>query len=63
MSELAALRFSDALTLHSTEIPDETFAELQKHYDEGEIVEICMVAGLFAYFNFVNNALRTAPTR
>ncbi|UCC71060.1 MAG: carboxymuconolactone decarboxylase family protein [Gemmatimonadota bacterium] len=62
-AELAALRFCEALTLRSNEIPDAVFDELRKHFDEGEVVEICMVAGLFAYFNVVNNALRVEPTR
>lgn len=62
-AELVALRYSEALTLHSTAIPDTTFAALQRHFDEGEVVEISLVAGLFNYFNFVNNALQTEPTR
>lgn len=62
-AELAALRFSEALTADSNAIPDDTYVELSAHFDEGEVVEICLVAGLFAYFNLVNNALRVEPTR
>jgi alkylhydroperoxidase family enzyme len=62
-AELAALRFCEALTADSNAIPDEAYVRLRTHFDEGEVVEICLVAGLFAYFNLVNNALRVEPTR
>jgi len=39
------------------------FARLREFYDEGEIVEISAMAGLFNYFNRVNNALRMVPTQ
>ena len=61
-AELAALRFSEALTTDCNAVADEVFAELRKHFDEAEVVEICMVVGLFNYFNVVNNALRVEPT-
>ena len=32
-------------------------------YDEGEIVEISAMAGLFNYFNRVNDALHMEPTK
>ncbi|NIN72558.1 MAG: hypothetical protein GTO46_11695 [Gemmatimonadetes bacterium] len=51
------------MTADSNAIPDETYVQLRTHFDEGEVVEICLVAGLFAYFNLVNNALRVEPTR
>jgi alkylhydroperoxidase family enzyme len=34
-----------------------------RHWNEGEIVEITMVIGLFAYFNRFNDALRVEVTR
>ena len=39
------------------------FARLRAHYDEGEIVEISAMAGLFNYFNRVNDALHMEPTK
>lgn len=42
---------------------DALFARLRAHYDEGEIVEISAMAGIFNYFNRVNDALRMEPTR
>lgn len=62
-AELAALRFAEGLTLHSTAIPDSVFDELRRHFDEGELVEISLVAGLFNYFNRFNNGLDVEVTR
>ena len=61
--ERAALQFSEQLTRDSHAISDEMFAELRRHFDEGEIVEIAAVAGLFNYFNRLNNALQMEPTK
>ena len=62
-AERVALRFSDQLTRDSNAVLDELFAELRRHFNEGEIVEIAAVAGLFNYFNRFNNALQMEPTR
>jgi alkylhydroperoxidase family enzyme len=61
-SEAAALAFAEATTVDSRSVPDETWTRLREHFDEGEIVEIALVVGLFLYFNAFNNALRTPPT-
>jgi len=61
--ERAALEFTDKLTLDSTNVGDDLFAELRRHFDEGQIVEISTVAGVFNYFNRVNNALQMEPTK
>jgi alkylhydroperoxidase family enzyme len=50
------------MTRDARKISDEVFAELSRHFDEGEIVEITCVVGLFAYFNRFNDALHTDPT-
>jgi alkylhydroperoxidase family enzyme len=47
----------------SHSIDDAQWAGLREQFDEGEIVEIAAVAGLFNYFNRFNNALRVEPTR
>ncbi len=44
-------------------VSDELFRRLREQFDEGEIVEIAAVAGLFNYFNRFNNALEMEPTR
>ena len=61
--EQAALQFCEQLTRDSNAVTDELFAELRRHFDEGEIVEIAAVAGLFNYFNRFNNALQMEPTK
>jgi alkylhydroperoxidase family enzyme len=62
-AEKAALAYSKQLTLDAHAIDDAMFARLRQHYDEGEIVEISAMAGLFNYFNRVNDALQMEPTR
>jgi len=61
--EKAALRFGLQMTRDANQIPDAAFAALREHFDEGEIVEIAAVVGLFAYFNRFNNALGLEPTQ
>jgi alkylhydroperoxidase family enzyme len=61
--EKAALAYAQQLTLDAHQIDDALFARLQQHYDEGEIVEISAMAGLFNYFNRVNDALQMEPTK
>lgn len=51
------------MTRDARAVSDETFSELARHFDEGEIVEIACVVGLFNYFNRFNDALRTEPTK
>jgi len=61
-AEAAALAFAEAMVRDSRAVPDETFARLRDHFDEGEVVEIGLVVGLFTYFNAFNNALGMPPT-
>jgi alkylhydroperoxidase family enzyme len=62
-ADRVALQFSEQLTLDSKAISDETFTELRRHFDEGQVVEIAAVAGVFNYFNRFNNALEMEPTK
>jgi alkylhydroperoxidase family enzyme len=57
------LEYARKLTLAPKAIDDALFDRLRKHYDEGEIVEISAMAGLFNYFNRVNDALHMEPTK
>jgi alkylhydroperoxidase family enzyme len=61
--EKAALAYAQQLTLDPHKVDDRMFARLREHYDEGEIVEISAMAGLFNYFNRVNDALLVEPTK
>jgi len=62
-AEKAALRFAERLTLDSNHVDDESFAELRRYFDEGEIIELSAAIGLFNYFNRFNNALKMEPTK
>lgn len=42
---------------------DALFARLRRSYDEGEVIELSAMAGLFNYFNKVNDALRVQSTQ
>jgi alkylhydroperoxidase family enzyme len=61
--ERAALEFAEKLTVDSHNVDDAVFAALREYFQEGEIVEIAAVAGLFNYFNRFNNALQMEPTK
>ena len=56
-AERAALAFAEELTKQPQEVPDATFVELRKHWNERQIVELAAVACLFNSFNRFNNAL------
>lgn len=62
-AEKAALAYAKQLTLDPHALDDALFSRLRRHYDEGEIVELSAMAGLFNYFNRVNDALRMEPTK
>jgi len=61
--EKAALAYAKQLTIDAHGVDDAMFERLRKYYDEGEIVEISAMAGLFNYFNRVNDALQMEPTK
>lgn len=63
LRERTALEFAEKLTLDSNQVGDDLFRELRSFFNEGEIIEIAAVAGIFNYFNRVNNALQMEPTR
>jgi len=51
------------MTRDAHQVSDAQFAELRRHFDEDEVVELAAVIGLFNYFNRFNDALRMEPTR
>jgi len=59
----AALAFADAVVADSNAVGDETYAALAAAWDEGQVVEITQVIGVFSYFNRFNNALRVEITK
>ena len=60
--ERTALEYAAALTREPLGIDDAFFARVRSHFEEGGVVELSAVAGLFNYFNRFNNALRMPPT-
>jgi alkylhydroperoxidase family enzyme len=59
--ELAALRFAEIMTTSGRDVDDLVWDELQAHFDDGEIVELASVIGLFNFFNRYADALRILP--
>lgn len=57
------MRFGLQMTRDANHVSEDVFEELRRHFDEGEIVEIAGVVGLFAYFNRFNEALQMEPTQ
>ncbi len=57
------MRFAERITTDSNNVDEKLWADLRKHFDEGQIVELAMAAGLFNYFNRFNNALKMEPTK
>lgn len=62
-AERAALSLAERMTTDARGVDEELWAELRSHYDEGEIIEMAAVIGLFNYFNRFNDALRVEITR
>jgi alkylhydroperoxidase family enzyme len=61
--EKVALELAERVTRDPQEVNDDFWAELRRHFDEGEIVELLAAIGLFNYFNRFNDALRMEPTK
>lgn len=57
--ERLALDFALAATAQPNEVTDEQFAALQRHWSEGEIVEMLGVIAMFAFLNRWNDTLAT----
>jgi alkylhydroperoxidase family enzyme len=59
----AALVFADAMNVSGHAVTDAVYDVVAAHWDSGQLVEIAMVVGLFAYFNRFNDALHVQVTR
>jgi alkylhydroperoxidase family enzyme len=62
-AEKAALRLAERMTRDGHTVDDELWAELRRHFNEGEVIELAAAIGLFNYFNRFNDALRMEPTK
>ena len=56
--EIAALRYAEIMTTSARDIDEELWDTLQSHFDDGELVEITTVIGLFNFFNRYADALK-----
>ena len=61
--EKAALRLAEKTTLDPHSVNEEQWADLRRHFDEGEVVELLAAIGLFNYFNRFNDVLHMEPTK
>ena len=60
-AERAALTLAERMTTDPHGVDEEVWATLREHFDEGQIVELAAVIGLFNYFHRFNEALRIQP--
>lgn len=61
-AERAAIQLAERLTTDPHGINEEVWADLREHFDEGQIIELVAVVGLFNYFNRFNEALKVEIT-
>ena len=61
--ELAALRYAEIMTTSARDVDEELWDELQLYFDDGELVELSTVIGLFNFFNRFADALHIYPTQ
>ncbi|HEX7736784.1 MAG TPA: hypothetical protein VF458_18195 [Ktedonobacteraceae bacterium] len=59
--ELAALRFAEIMTTSAQDINEDQWDELAAHFDDGELVELASVIGLFNFFNRFADAFELHP--
>jgi alkylhydroperoxidase family enzyme len=62
-AERAALTLAERMTTDAHGVDEEVWAELRTHWDEGQIVELAAIIGLFNYFNRFNDALHVPVTQ
>ncbi|MGZ8584417.1 MAG: carboxymuconolactone decarboxylase family protein [Actinomycetota bacterium] len=58
-AERAALRFARDASVVPNQVTPAHFEELRRHWDEGEIVELLAVIGLFGFLNRWNDSMAT----
>jgi uncharacterized peroxidase-related enzyme len=58
-AERAALRFARDASLVPNEVTPARFEDLRRHWDEGQIVEMLAVVGLFGFLNRWNDTMAT----
>ena len=56
--QLIAIRYAEIMTTSARDIDEDVWDQLQAHFDDGEIVELTSVIGLFNFFNRYADALK-----
>ncbi len=56
--ELVALRYAEIMTTSAQAVDEDLWDQLQAYFDDGELVEITTVIGLFNFFNRFADALK-----
>jgi alkylhydroperoxidase family enzyme len=59
--EQVALHFAEIMTTSARDVSEELWDALQYHFNDGEIVELATVIGLFNFFNRFADALQLNP--
>jgi alkylhydroperoxidase family enzyme len=62
-AERAALAFAERMTTDAHGVSEDIWIDLHQHFDDGQVIEIAAVIGLFNYFNRFNDALHVEVTR
>ena len=61
--QLIALRYAEIMTTSALDIDEDVWDQLQAEFDDGEIVELTSVIGLFNFFNRYADALKLTEHR
>jgi alkylhydroperoxidase family enzyme len=61
--ELVALRYAEIMTTSAREVDEELWDQLQAEFNDGEIIELSSVIGLFNFFNRFADALQINPSQ
>jgi len=56
--EKAAVLWAEHVTRNTARSRDDVFAEVKKHFNEAEIVDLTLICGFFNMFNRVTDSLR-----
>jgi alkylhydroperoxidase family enzyme len=56
--ELVALRYAEIVTTSARDVDENLWDEIQFYFNDGEIVEITTVIGMFNFFNRYADALK-----
>jgi len=59
--ELVAIRYAEIMTTSARDVEEALWDELQVHFDDGQLVELTSVIGLFNFFNRYADALQIRP--